>query len=143
MELIELWEGEECLYDNNVDARQITAFTFMLTTTRMIHFKYWRSKLSQLSIVLLQYKPICDTCRLRNLTLPIMCKGMYDFLDDFCRTENRQENRMCKQGLRFALWTQISFLSEIFLRSHEPSWSSLRLLKFCYEPKYQINLNHW
>ena len=25
-----------------------------------------------------------------------MCKGMCDFLDDFFRTENRQENRMCK-----------------------------------------------
>ena len=35
MELIELWEGEECLYDNNADARRIIAFTFMLTTTQM------------------------------------------------------------------------------------------------------------
>ena len=35
-----------------------------------------------------------------SLTLPIMYKGMYDFLDDFCRTENRQENRMCKHGFR-------------------------------------------
>ena len=35
MELIELWKGEECLYDNNADARRMTAFTFMLTTIRM------------------------------------------------------------------------------------------------------------
>ena len=26
-----------------------------------------------------------------SLTLPIMCKSMYDFLDDFCLTENRQK----------------------------------------------------
>ena len=50
---------------------------------------------------------------------------------------------MCKQGLRFALWTQISFLSEIFLRSHEPSWSSLRLLEFRYELKSQTYLHRW
>ena len=35
MDLIEFWEGEECFYDNNADARRITSFTFMLTTTRM------------------------------------------------------------------------------------------------------------
>ena len=35
MEFIELWDGEECLYDNTADARRITAFTLMLITTRM------------------------------------------------------------------------------------------------------------
>ena len=35
-----------------------------------------------------------------SLMLPIMCKGMYDFLDNICRTENRQESRMCKHSFR-------------------------------------------
>ena len=28
---------------------------------------------------------------------------MCDFLDDFCRTENRQENRLCKHGFILSL----------------------------------------
>ena len=41
MELIELWKGEECLYDNNADAKRMIAFTFMLTTnSNENHYKY-------------------------------------------------------------------------------------------------------
>ena len=57
-----------------------------------------------------------------------MCKGMYDFLDDFCRTENRQENRMCKHGLTNSLTLELG---------HLLSWRNVLKTEH-----YSINIHH-